>query len=454
MNNRTPRTNRFLLAALVTGFIAVAAPASGQVTNENIKLLASDGVAYDRFGVSIAIDNGVVAVGALYHEENGLDSGAAYLFDASTGVQIAELLPNDAAADDRFGFSIAIDNGVVAVGARLDDDNGSESGSAYLFSASTGVQIGKLLPTDGAAGDHFGFSIAIDNGIVAVGAPESSSYSGSAYLFDASTGDQIHELLPIGGVGSPYFGCSIAIHNGVVAVGARSDRELDGNHPYVPGSGAAYLFNASTGAQIAKLLPSDGEMGDQFGFSIAIDNGVVAVGALFGDGVVGDSGAAYLFDASTGAEITKLLPSDGVSTESFGSAIAIDNGVVVVGAFYDDDNGFDSGSAYLFDAFTGVQIAKLLASDALYLELLGRSVAIDNGVVAVGAPDNGSGPGAAYVFDVAEEQGIPIPTVSEWGLIVMTLLLLTSGTLVCGRLHLRDDQTSPRKHSNVVKMES
>ncbi len=393
----------FCKAAPLALFIAVAAPAGGQVVNEDIKLLAGDGAAYDRFGHSISIDNGVVAVGALYHEENGLDSGAAYLFDASTGVQIAELLPNDAAADDRFGFSIAIDNGVVAVGARLDDDNGSESGSAYLFSASPGVQIGKLLPTDGAAGDHFGFSIAIDNGIVAVGAAESGGYSGSAYLFDASTGDQIHELLPIGGVGSPYFGCSIAIHNGVVAVGARSDRELDGNHPYVPGSGAAYLFNASTGAQIAKLLPSDGARGDQFGHSIAIDNGVVAVAALFGDGVVGDSGAVYLFDASTGAQIAKLFPTDGVSNDNFGSSIAIDNGVVAIGAFYDNSNGFSSGSAYLFNASSGSQIAKLLASDALYLELLGQSIAIDNGVVVAGAPDNSDRPGAAYIFEI----GVP-----------------------------------------------
>ena len=74
-----------------------------------------------------------------------------------------------------------------------------------------------------------------------------------------------------------------------------------------------------------------------------------------------------------------------------------------------------------------------LVFHVVFLELFGQSIAIDNGVVAVGAPDNGFGSGSAYVFDVREEQGVPIPTVSEWGLIVMTLLLLTTGTLLHAR---------------------
>ena len=69
-------------------------------------------------------------------DDNGTDSGSAYLFDTSSGAQIAKLLPIDGAADARFGYSIAIDNKVVAVGAFLDDDNGFDSGSAYLFVAS------------------------------------------------------------------------------------------------------------------------------------------------------------------------------------------------------------------------------------------------------------------------------------------------------------------------------
>ncbi len=390
------RTMLFVVAvtAMSTAF------ARADVRNELAKLLPSDGEAGDRFGYSIAIDNGVVAIGAKWDNDNGTDSGSAYLFDASTGAQIVKLVPGDGALGDEFGFSIAIDNGVVAVGAVLDDDNGSGSGSAYLFDASTGAQIAKLLPNDGETGDNFGVSIAIDNGVVGVGAKfddDNGPDSGSVYLFDASTGVQIAKLVPSDGAAEERFGHRIAIDNGVVAVGAVWD---DDNGEF---SGSAYLFDAATGAQIAKLLPSDGESRHQFGFSIAIDNGVVAVGALSDDDNGPSSGSAYLFDASTGAEIAKLLASDGAPGDWFGYSIAIDNGVVGVGARRDDDNGTDSGTAYLFHGPSGVEIAKLLPSDGSDGDQFGFSISIDNDVVVVGADwddDNGFASGSAYVFDV------------------------------------------------------
>jgi hypothetical protein len=379
--------------------MSVVAQAWGQCDPQEIaKLLDSDGAANDAFGWSIAIDNGVVGVGEHGDDDNGSGSGSAYLFDASTGAQIAKLLPSDGAAGDLFGDSIAIDNGVVGVGARYDDDNGFNSGSAYLFDASTGAQIVKLLPSDGAANDGFGGSIAIDNGVVAVGAStndDNGDDSGSVYLFDASTGAQITKLLPSDGAANDGFGGSIAIDNGVVAVGA------SGNDDNGDDSGSVYLFDASTGAQIAKLLPNDGAADDRFGSSVAIDDGVVAVGARRDDDNGIDSGSAYLFDASTGAQIAKLLPNDGAADDRFGDSVAIDNSVVAVGAWRDGDNGYESGSAYPFDVSTGVQIAKLLPSDGAADDWFGFSIAIDNGVVAVGATqddDNGGDSGSAYIF--------------------------------------------------------
>ncbi len=403
MNNQTFRTGRMLFSALAMGLAVLAAPALGQVINEDVKLLPSDGAEHDAFGGSIAIANGVVAVGAIDNEDNGPWSGSAYLFDASTGVQIAKLLPSDGATLDQFGWSIALANGVVAVGAPGDDGNSYNSGSVYLFDASTGIQIAKLLASDGAAGGRFGWSIALANGVVAVGVPyggDNGLSSGSAYLFDASTGVQIAKLLPSDGARDDWFGSSIALANGVVAVGAPYD---DDNGSF---SGSAYLFDTSTGVQIAKLLPSDGAEHDQFGSSIALANGVVAVGAYFDDDNGYRSGSAYLFDASTGVQIAKLLPSDGARGDAFGWSIAIANGVVAVGASYDDDNGSFSGSAYLFDAATGVQIAKLLPSDGAWGDAFGDSIAINNGVVAVGAyfdDDNGDNSGSAYVFAVPGE---------------------------------------------------
>lgn len=223
-----------LLGALLTETVALAAPACGQVSTEDFKLLASGGTQLDRFGNSISIDNGVVAVGAPQDDDNGASSGSAYLFDASTAAQIAKLYPEDGAAYDEFGSSVAIDDGVVAVGANGDDGNGIDSGSAYLFDASTGTQIFRLLPSNGAANDRFGSSIAIDNGVVAVG-----TGALSAYLFDASTGAQGEKLLLSDGTVDDEFGCSIAIDNGVVAVGAWQDDDNGGES----GSAEAFAVN-------------------------------------------------------------------------------------------------------------------------------------------------------------------------------------------------------------------
>ncbi len=390
-------TLRPIAAITLSVFGALTAPALGQVINEDFKVLPNDGESQDRFGFSIGIDNGIMAVGARFADHSGPSSGSAYLFNASTGVQIMELVPDDAIPGHRFN-SIAIDNGVVAVGAWNDGDNGPESGAVYLFDASTGAQLFKLLPDDGEAFDRFGQFLAIDNGLVAVGAQfndDNGNSSGSAYVFNASTGAQMAKLLPDDGEENDNFGKSIGISNGVVVIGAHRS----GDNGIA--SGSAYLFDASSGTQIAKLLANDAAEGDEFGYAVAIDNGIVAVGARLDRDNGNSSGSAYLFVAPSGSQITKLLPDDGAVGDRFGFSVAIDNGIVAVGAWFDRDNGPSSGSAYLFDASTGTQIIKLLPSDGDSGDLFSSSIDIDNGVVAVGARSNGdNGPdsGSAYVF--------------------------------------------------------
>ena len=113
---------------------------------------------------------------------------------ADLGDQLAKLLPNDGAAGDQFGHSVAIGGATAIVGAKWDDDNGGGSGSAYLFDTTTGRQIFKLLPDDGAALDHFGGSVAISGVTAIIGAPldaDNGSLSGSVYLFDTTKGQQI-----------------------------------------------------------------------------------------------------------------------------------------------------------------------------------------------------------------------------------------------------------------------
>ena len=110
-----------------------------------------------------------------------LSAGPAY---AHSGDELIKLLPHDIAAGGIFGFSVAISGDIAIVGAQGDDDNGTRSGSAYLFDSTTGDQIHKLVPSDGAGSDQFGSAVAIIGNIAIACAPlddDNGSNSGSAY---------------------------------------------------------------------------------------------------------------------------------------------------------------------------------------------------------------------------------------------------------------------------------
>lgn len=390
------------LLILLIGFSVAFNPIWGDIIYEDIQLSATDSTSGDEFGHSVSMDNGVAAIGAPFDDDNGTNSGAAYLFDVSTGEQIVKLLPLDGVAGAEFGFSIAINNGIVAVGARADDENGTNAGAAYLFDASTGNQLFKLTPNDAEPNDEFGNSIAIDNDIVAVGAWRADEYgdgSGAAYLFDATTGNQLDKLLPPTGNNYQTFGVSIAIDDGLVVIGARTFFDLNDGYTFAK----AHLFDVSTGNQLNEFQPDildlNGDLGGHFADAIDIDNGLIAVGAPYRSVVWDFSGAAYVFNATTGEQLHFIFPDEVWDRDHFGISISINNGVVAIGSQEDDDNGFDSGSAYLYDALTGNEISKLLASDGVEFDLFGTSVAIDGDVTVVGAKGyTESHTGSAYVY--------------------------------------------------------
>ena len=109
-------------------------------------------------------------MGAYRDNDKGTNSGSAYIFDVTTGNQLHKLTASDGAADDTFGRSVAISGNYAIVGANLDDDDGTRSGSAYIFNVQTGTQLHKLTASDAAANDHFGWSVAIDGNYAIVGA--------------------------------------------------------------------------------------------------------------------------------------------------------------------------------------------------------------------------------------------------------------------------------------------
>ena len=385
--------------------LALAIPFLGSVNayaqchpEQIAKLLADDGAEGDLFGNAIAISGTTAIVGAFYDDVYGENSGSAYLFDVKTGQQLFKLLPNDGAEGDWFGHDVGISGTIAIVGARYDQDNGFASGSAYLFDTTTGQQINKVIPTDNQAGDQFGFSVDIHGNIVIIGAntdDDNGPSSGSAYLFDVSTGQQLSKLLPEDGAEGDFFGVRVAISETTAIVGASRDDDNGTN------SGSAYLFDVTTGQQLHKLLPDDGAAGDFFA-----GVGISETTAIVGAAGHGDNGAAYLFDITTGQQLHKLLPDDGEAGDGFGGSggYAISGNTAIVGAPGDDDDGEESGSAYLFDVTTGKQFAKFIPDDGEAGDRFG-GLAISGTTAIVGAlrdDDNGQDSGSAYLFDISD----------------------------------------------------
>ena len=305
-----------------------------------------------------------MVIGAPSNDENGIDSGSAYVFEHdSAGVwnQVTKLVAGDAAAFDRFGDSVAISRDWVVIGARRDNDNGIDSGSAYVFERDaggtwTGVQ--KLVAGDGAVGDDFGISVAITGDRAVIGAnfdDVTGVNSGSAYVFErnaAGTWIGVQKLISGDAVAGDQFGWSVAISGNRALIGAPYDNN---NDFFDDDFGSAYVFERNVGGtwnQVAKLLASDGSGFVQFGWSVGISGDGAVIGARRGDGTSNLSGLAYVFERNAGgawAEVQKLLASDFTVGASFGASVAISGERAVIGAPNKGDQGLFSGAAYIFE---------------------------------------------------------------------------------------------------------
>lgn len=236
---------------------------------------------------------------------------------------------------------------MLVVGAHENDDNGNSSGSAYVFDLSTGQQLFKLLPDDGAANDHFGLAVAIEGNIIAVSAhlhAEQGVRSGAVYIFDATTGLQAAELLSDDRQADDRFGSRLAIDNEKLVVSAPG-QDANGDS-----SGAAYLFDLQTNQQVFKPLQFEGAPNDLFGTSVDINGNLIVIGSIFDNTSAGvNTGSVSLFDATSGAPLTKLQPADGHTLQNFGTWVALDNNQIVVGAPRDGETANEAGAGYIYN---------------------------------------------------------------------------------------------------------
>jgi len=321
---------------------------------ETQKLTTSDG-ATGLFGFSVAVSGSTIVVGAETAFVGGNPSqGAAYVFNRHGGswVETQKLTASDGATNDLFGNSVAISGSTIVVNAIRHSGNVGQ-GSAYVFNHQGGswVETQKLTVGDGAAGDQFGWSIAVSSSTIVVGAPFADDFGqGSAYVFNRQGGSWVEaqKLIASDGAESDQFGWSVAVSGSTIVVGAVSNRFSD---PF--SRGAAYVFNrhGRSWDETQKLTASDETINNFFGWSVAISGSTIVAGAIFNIAGITNQGAAYVFNRQGGSwvETQKLAASDGAANDRFGWSVSVSDSTIVVGAPSDDiGNNIDQGSAYVF----------------------------------------------------------------------------------------------------------
>ena len=393
------------------------------VWGEPIKLTASDAAANDEFGASVAVDEDIVVVGAHRDDDNGDNSGSAYVFTKPTDGPwaptntSAKLTSADGVANDEFGASVALDGDTVVVGGHQHDVNGeADAGAAYVFNRDMNglwgdtpavgthrIQTAKLTATDGAAGHRVGISVAVAGNTVVAGAHQYKAHdnegSGGVYVF-TKTGNAWDDtetalLTAADGASNDEFGISVAIdvdtttNVATVLVGAHQP-DYDVGSETIQRPGAAYAFsrdsNSGKWSQEAKLIAPDGDAGDGFGFSVAVEGDRAVVGAYLDnrDAVVTSSGSIYVFTKQSGVWGETLnigAPNTGIG-DWFGHAVALSGDAVLAGIPKDDNNGNDAGAAYMisiadrmdFKAWTDLDTTELTVSNKNYY----RALNLDN----------------------------------------------------------------------------
>jgi len=368
------------------------------------QLAPADQQNLDYLGYSMAVDSGLIFAGAPFNHDGGLWAGSIYTFEAASGLERLEILPPDPNLQMGFGWCVDADGGLAVVGAPFGEVGGVIAGSAYVVDAFSGQVVHKLVPPKPSVGLLFGTDVVIGGSWIAVAAPATKlPVPGRVYVFDRATGTLVHTL--IGSLTQNYtdFGCSLAMDGSHLLVGERR-----GGAGGV-GSGAAYLFDLTTGQELLMLTPSDGEAADSFGSSVAMSTKWIVVGAENEGAKLGERpGAAYLFDRLTGNERRKLFDYSLEDWSLFGRSVAVSGDTVLVGAPWDSFQASNAGSVHRFDASTGEIVQRITDSGSGPEEFFGFDVILANDRTLIGSYGKGvtfNDSGTVTAFDLAPAVG-------------------------------------------------
>ncbi len=339
----------------------------------------------------MAIEGNTLVTVAPTHDETDTQSGVGYIIDAATGQELHRLIPAGSYRNQFFGDAVDIHNGVIAISAA----NDSPAGAVYLFDAATGEQLRVIVPPDPANQLRFGVGLSLTDDYLLVCASGDNAFTGSVYVYDLETGDFLRKIRTEDGERIFSY---IDAEGDTAIVGAPADATKGFS------AGALYVFDIPTGTQLRKITCDESVAGDLFGISVALEGTTAIVGAYGRDDQGAESGAAYLYDITNGALLAKLLPTDGRADHRFGYDVALAGDTALVGASIDQPAGFLNGVAYTFNTRTAAQLERYDAINPRLTTGFGHAVALSPGYVVVGSrfhdhPLLGANIGAVYLFD-------------------------------------------------------
>jgi parallel beta-helix repeat protein/predicted outer membrane repeat protein len=417
-----------LVLPMVLAF-ALQSTAHAQVINQISKLVASDGGVEDYFGESVAISGDYAVVGSYWDDDKGSNSGSAYVYYRNQGGTdtwgfVTKLLAPDGVANDHFGRAVAISGDYIVVGAYWDDDNGSNSGSGYVYyrnqdGTDAWGYVKKITASDGSDDDGFGRKMAMSGDYLvmsATGEDEKASNAGAVYIFNRNEGGadawgQVSKLTASDGAADDNFGGQVSISGDYAVVGASGDDNI---------TGSAYLYSRNQGGsdvwgEVTKLVADDRVDVDGFGNAVSISGDNIIIGSPYDDDRGFNSGSVYFYSRNQGGvdawgQVTKINPVDGAVSDRFGSSVGLSGDYAFVGAHYDDENGEFSGLSYVLYRHEGGAdawgiVSKAKGNDTAQEDYLGIAVALSGDYAIAGAHGddvNADRSGSAYIFEMPD----------------------------------------------------
>jgi hypothetical protein len=407
----TPDSIRFIVCILLS--ISAASPtAFADPTATKLELL--DGQSRAGIG-AVDIDRDTAVVGASRAGVVPNPSGGAYVYRKTDAgwIQEAELLPGDPGSFQRFGAGVAIDGDVIVVGAHADHELTAGAGAVYVFrrSGNEWNQEAKLLASDGAPNDHFGFvdiwgdTILVynkfhdhdskDDGALFVFRHNGSSWVEEAeirspnpvedgrfgsnaaiwkdriivselgqysrkkvYVFrrDGGQWEMEDRLLPTSTTSWYWSFLSLSIWEDVAIIGASRE---DNENGHFAGSALVFRCDGTSWTEEAKLLASNGHEKAEFGRGVSIWGDRAIVGAIQHSEAAPGAGAAFLFqfDGNEWIEKLKLFATDPAAGYWFGAGISLQENTAIVGRSRDTGINFPLGEAYIYEGLISRKVA-------------------------------------------------------------------------------------------------